>query len=394
MRRVRRDTTLPSVSTSKSAPRLFSSSTRNGAHQRYSNNSNKSVSSDRSLNGKEKSLTRKMNPLNEVDREVSIDVVNTFNENKHTEDLMSLRSALLNVQNRNSINEIRKQYKMGIYAKGFFLCTLIVFVMTQIVSFTRGFGTREKDMSHFQIKQDVSNLMMEDEKLKDVLKTNNELSNTQQTNIEQGGEDSSNSIEKSVVTKASIQLKGNDDIKKSGMSDKMIKDYTATLEDKNLIPKVLKTTTILSTDNKLKKKKVKVLKEDQHQSDNDEINTGNKSNENVNDKKQRIRRKKKHSSNTTKKVKTSQKNKEAPKLTGGASLSVKFIPDIPEALGNFADISSKVNLKNDMPFYWDIHLGGGTVVEHIFGKCHKLLQASEMGVTHDMNDSKLNKVCF
>ena len=39
---------------------------------------------------------------------------------------------------------------------------------------------------------------------------------------------------------------------------------------------------------------------------------------------------------------------------------VRSIPDIPDSLESFADVSSSpTGAKGDFPFYWDIHLGGG-----------------------------------
>lgn len=70
------------------------------------------------------------------------------------------------------------------------------------------------------------------------------------------------------------------------------------------------------------------------------------------------------------------------------------ILELPAAYGNFADITAPFSKKKtdsvdslssdvfDIPFFWDIHLNGGTIVEHVFGKCYKLLQASEIGMQH------------
>lgn len=57
------------------------------------------------------------------------------------------------------------------------------------------------------------------------------------------------------------------------------------------------------------------------------------------------------------------------------------IPEtLPEAFDHFVDLSVVFDAERHVPFFWDVHLGGGTVVEHALGKCLRFVQASEMGV--------------
>ena len=81
-------------------------------------------------------------------------------------------------------------------------------------------------------------------------------------------------------------------------------------------------------------------------------------------------------------------------MSGGikSTFVVRSIPDIPDLLESFADVTYPVNLKGDFPFYWDILLGGGTLIKHIFGKCLNFTQASEIGMHQTDKSAEFDKV--
>jgi hypothetical protein len=45
-----------------------------------------------------------------------------------------------------------------------------------------------------------------------------------------------------------------------------------------------------------------------------------------------------------------------------------------------ADMSRTYNPKHEVPFFWDIHFSGATVVRNVFTRCFKIVQANENGM--------------
>lgn len=344
MRRVRRDArqTLPTVSTSKSAPRLFSSASKRG-NGNLGTQVNNSFSSDYSANDKEKKpLARNMAPIRGDEKDVTIEVVEDFNHSQHAKEIMSANSSSFNPNSRNSISELRKQHKIGLIAKGLGAFALMTFVATQVF----GSGSEIDDVAY---RKSMSNIVAQDHDA-DYNPMFHEL-------------------DKKAI-KARGYKKENDDIFNVPMGNSKTKPI-----DSKQDVFVLKEGGVTKTMSNEKKLNTKDESEDEPSLD---------FNADTNLKYVRSNKSKKNRENRDK----------SPKLSGGVtnSFTVKALPDIPDALGNFADFSSKVDMENDVPFFWDIHLGGGTVVEHIFGKCHNLLQASEMGIQHDINDAGFDEV--
>jgi len=373
MRRVRKDSRpkpkLPSATTSKAAPRLFTSSSRRNDMKKnnpklflpiYHNDTDSNAPSHTSKERKPLLTARTLKtskddngnhasydkyhhqaqlPSNQ-EREVTIEFMDDYNDVHKASDIMSFQSfgQSLVFKSRKSIYEIRKQYLLNQWGK---LCAIVLIGMILLSKSWDALTHNSSSSSSLTKEPNLGVKVVYDKgPLNDSIRHN--------------------PIEKEVIEIATATSNVNENEKSQKLSSA-----------ENLIENIV-------NEEKTKSKQSKIYDAPTSSADK---NTPTST--------QKIQKKKK------KKKKTQEQNlKEVPKLSGGVqnSFSMTIIPDIPKELGNFADISSEVNLENDKPFFWDIHLAGGTVVEHIFGKCLNLLQASELGIQHDFDDARFDEV--
>lgn len=274
------------------------------------------------------------------EREVTIEFMDDYNDVHKASDIMSFQSfgQSLVFKSRKSIYEIRKQYLLNQWGK---LCAIVLIGMILLSKSWDALTHNSSSSSSLTKEPNLGVKVVYDKgPLNDSIRHN--------------------PIEKEVMDIATATSNVNENEKSQKLSSA-----------ENLIENIV-------NEEKTKSKQSKIYDAPTSSADK---NTPTST--------QKIQKKKK------KKKKTQEQNlKEVPKLSGGVqnSFSMTIIPDIPKELGNFADISSEVNLENDKPFFWDIHLAGGTVVEHIFGKCLNLLQASELGIQHDFDDARFDEV--